>query len=520
MAPQVRSIVAGMLFAVACVSPADPVTYDFEVVTYSGARETGYFSYDDSEAAQGATFYSPADFFSDFYFIWNGVEYDETSVKASLPSYNQDDSLARISFGTHCSTTGCSTNPYEPSWFAVWRADSSGSPNYFTGGSSISLTIRPRVPPPPTSLVLPDINSDGIAEIAVVRDYLARMEVRSGSNGALLTTIPFLDRSVVHVDAKLMPASYPYGYGPAMVAVLARDKEFGSGKIEVRRVPGGEALGNVEYRESFSGGGYKPIAFAVLPTSKMQYGRAEFVVLSARATDGAGLIEVDDMEYSGRPVQHPMSVGQTPVDIDLVGDVEADGFPEVAVLAARNSDGRVSVRILEPETGTTKGVLWFMAGSTAIDLAVVGDSDGNGIQEVAVLLRRSTDGRLAVEIKNIQGATNTRTIWFAPGHTGIAVEPVGDPDGNTVLEVAVLSKRDSDGRVLVEVKNAVGATNPRSYWYPAGYAAHDLTVLPDVNGSGIYETGTLLVRTVDGRVMLRARDAAGTASPRDYWFSP
>lgn len=190
------------------------------------------------------------------------------------------------------------------------------------------------------------------------------------------------------------------------------------------------------------------------------------------------------------------------------------------MLSARDSDGRIVVEVKNATGATNPRSVWFMAGNTALDLTVVGDADANGVPEVAVLSKRDSDGRLVAEVKNAAGATNPSAVWFAAGQTGVAIEGLGDADGNGVPELAVLSKRDSDGRVLVEVKNAAGATNARSLWYPVGYTPHDLAILPDFGGNGVPEAGVLLTRDVDGRLLIQSRNVAGTQSPRDYWFSP
>jgi hypothetical protein len=203
-----------------------------------------------------------------------------------------------------------------------------------------------------------------------------------------------------------------------------------------------------------------------------------------------------------------------------VEDADKNGVPEIAVLSTRNSDGRISVDVKNAAGPTNSKGVWFLTGNTAIDLAVVPDKDGDTVPELAVLSSRDSDGRVVVEVKNAAGATNTTSLWLAAGQTGLAVQPVADADGNAVPDLAVLSRRVSDGRVLVDVKNAAGATNPRSLWYPAGYTARDLAVLPDLDGNGIAEAGVLLIRNSDGRIVVQRRNAAGTQRPVDYWFSP
>jgi len=231
-------------------------------------------------------------------------------------------------------------------------------------------------------------------------------------------------------------------------------------------------------------------------------------------------VEVKNAYGPTGPTSIWMGSGLTPSDIEIVEDADGNGVPEVAVLSTRNSDGRIVVDVKNAFGATNPTSVWFMAGNTAIDLAVVGDKDANSVPELAVLSSRNSDGRNVVEIKNAAGATASTAAWFMAGHTALAVEGLEDADGNSVPEVAVLSERDGDGRVVVEVKNAAGATNPRQLWYPAGFAALDLAVLSDVDSNGIDEAAVLLIRNSDGRIVVQRRNAAGTQAPVDYWFSP
>lgn len=169
---------------------------------------------------------------------------------------------------------------------------------------------------------------------------------------------------------------------------------------------------------------------------------------------------------------------------------------------------------------TLPTAVWFAPGHTAIDMAAVDDKDSNGVPEVAVLSRRDSDGRNVVEIKNAAGPTAPSAVWFAAGHTATDVRQVDDADGNSVPEVAVLSTRDSDGRILVEVKNAFGATNPHSVWYSPGFTAHGISIIADTDGNAVEEALVLMIRTSDGRILVQGRNAAGNPAPNQYWFSP
>jgi hypothetical protein len=104
--------------------------------------------------------------------------------------------------------------------------------------------------------------------------------------------------------------------------------------------------------------------------------------------------------------------------------------------------------------------------------------------------------------------------------TATAVRQIHDADSNGIPEVAVLSERDSDGRILVEVKNVFGATNPNPIWYSPGFTARGLATIADTDSNGVEEALVLMIRDSDGRILVQGRNAAGSPAPNDYWFSP
>jgi hypothetical protein len=195
-------------------------------------------------------------------------------------------------------------------------------------------------------------------------------------------------------------------------------------------------------------------------------------------------------------------------------------IPEIAILSTRDSDGRIVAEIKNAAGATLPTAVWFAPGHTAIDMVAVDDKDANGVPEVAVLSRRDSDGRNVVEIKNASGPTAPSAVWFAGGMTATAVRQIHDADSNGIPEVAVLSERDSDGRILVEVKNVFGATNPNPIWYSPGFTARGLATIADTDSNGVEEALVLMIRDSDGRILVQGRNAAGSPAPNDYWFSP
>ena len=160
------------------------------------------------------------------------------------------------------------------------------------------------------------------------------------------------------------------------------------------------------------------------------------------------------------------------------------------------------------------------AGHSPVDLEVVNDADDNTFPEVAVLTVRDIDGRGAVHIKNASGATLPNTVWLAPGTIPLDIEIVADVDENLVPEIAALLWDPVGGQASVEVKNAAGPTLPNRVWYTAGYSPLFLVVMNDVDNDFVAELGVLMLRESDNRLVLQLRSAAGLPGSINIWFSP
>lgn len=362
------------------------------------------------------------------------------------------------------------------------------------------------------TVILPDLNGNSIEEVSVLRDD-AVLEIRDGATGSLLRNFPALSTGYWPVAVKALPDSD--GNGVPELGVLATRNSDGRAVVEIRNLTGDPAV-----RQVWFAANHTPLALAVVGDDADSNGVVELAVLSRRDSDWRGLVEVKNANGPTNPNSVWVGAGLTPLDLEIVPDADGNGTPEVAVLSRRDRDGRIVVEVKNAAGPTNPSSVWFMAGNTAIDLAVVADKDGNGIPEVAVLSKRDGDGRMVTEVKNARGPTNPSAVWFAAGHSGLALEALSDADGNAVPDVAVLSRRDSDGRILVEVKNAAGATNPRSLWYPPGHTAWDLAILDDVDGNGTQEASVLMPRDSDGRILIESRNTTGSQAPKDYWFSP
>ena len=293
-----------------------------------------------------------------------------------------------------------------------------------------------------------DVSGNAEQEIIMVRsgdDQSIRAELREGFGGGLLKTIPFLSSAFTPVDAVVLP----------------------------------DLDGN---------------------------GHQELAILAVRNSDDRALVEIRNITGPAVPRIVWFSADAKPLKMISVPDADGNGVTELAVLMYRRSDiSRTYVEIKNAFGPTNPNVLWSSRSNFAFDLAVVDDADGNGVPEIAVLLSRWQDARVMVEVRNAAGPTAPNTVWAMSGTAPIGLTTIADADSNGVPEVAILTERNSDGRIIVEVKNASGPTAPNVLWFAAGHGARAIATVDDADGNGVPEVAVLSRRDSDGRIVVESK---------------
>ena len=116
-------------------------------------------------------------------------------------------------------------------------------------------------------------------------------------------------------------------------------------------------------------------------------------------------------------VGHEITLGDAD-SIPLVGDFDGDGIDEVAIFAA----GQWFVD-LNGNGVWDEGDLWLRMG-TALDRPVVGDWDGDGKADIAIFGRQwERDPEVIVEDPGLPTPANTRRRDFVRGETLVTLEP-------------------------------------------------------------------------------------------------
>jgi len=205
------------------------------------------------------------------------------------------------------------------------------------------------------------------------------------------------------------------------------------------------------------------------------------VTLTSGATVNGRLLAQTAVTLIQNTVTQPAAA---PAFAALVGlpDLNGNGGMDMAVL--RLSAGSIVAEIRDGQSGALlKNITFLTNAFTPVSTAALPDADGNGISELAVLATRNSDGRVIAEIRNVSGVQLPRHMWFPAGFSPVAMKVIAAGAANIgVPALAVLLSRDLDGRGLVEVTNAFGAANTQFMWSAAGYTVTNLAVVNDGTG--------------------------------------
>jgi hypothetical protein len=226
--------------------------------------------------------------------------------------------------------------------------------------------------------------------------------------------------------------------------------------VETRNAIGPEMMRRISYSHNHS-----PVDMAILPDADSN-GVPEIAVLLTRESDSRQNIEVRN--GFGPSNARKVLLGKNFTATRVEGVI--DGTVNVAALSTRNSDGRTVVQVRRVSDGSNLGYLYYRNPNfTPVDFIVLPNVDANPAPEIAVLLVRN-DGRPLVSMRNASGLTSMTDIFFlnenfVPYQIGIGT----DIDGNSVPDVGVLAIRESDDRVVTEIRNAAGPELPTQIWF-------------------------------------------------------
>lgn len=375
------------------------------------------------------------------------------------------------------------TSEYKGLW---WVSEAS---SYSVAGDrdidSEGTTIRYFADIDPNSVAaLGDIDGDGSQDIValVKEDGTLTATVRDAEDRSLINTIAF-DANLVPVDLEVMADINANG-APELVVLGT-----GSTRSEIRDSLTGEHLGEVGFDPELT-----PIDLELVAD---QTGN----VIPELAMLGRGSVKVEVKDPLTQVPVNTLNFNDNYVPKDLsvwpIGESMAVGVLGESKDPARGD--KIEVRDLD--TGDVVRHLWVGKGWNLLQMELLGDLNGNGSPEAAILREHPDDQRVSVlPVDTVSGSRFTQ-LGFDPNYRPIRLRVLDDVNGNGFEEIAVLAVRRGCCNQKVWVKDARTGESIQQVYFGKTYIGVDLDISPDINGNGAPEL-VVLGRRDDG--VLRA----------------
>lgn len=234
------------------------------------------------------------------------------------------------------------------------------------------------------------------------------------------------------------------GNGAADAAILLR-RPNGQGLVVVHDALTGQRLQKL----SFAGAAWDAKAITALDSDGDA--REEIGVLLVSDDGQAAGVQVVDT-VSGRQlvwIGLPVVAGASYRAVATLDDIDGNGAPEIAALRV-NGDSLVDVVVRDGRNKADIATVSFVTtGKSAAGIAGVGDIDGSGAPEIALLLVKP-DGRARVHLKDAADGLWLGSLNFLNSDWRALAISAQDADGNGGDEISVLGLADGRDRAAIQ----------------------------------------------------------------------
>lgn len=319
-------------------------------------------------------------------------------------------------------------------------------------------------PVPQDMLVVPDMNGNGVAEVALLTlsdGYPVRgADIRDALTGEQLRVIPF-DREFAPVRFSLVPDVGRAG-NPGLV-VLGRSINDNRLRAEVVELASGDQSAVVP----FSGNG--DLLFAVMPDvsgnehselvlGQRTQGPVDFVYRQVGVKDGAS---GDVLAYLDS------SSGWHLRDVVALPDLNASGSADLGLLELVNTIKRlVKLRLYDGADFEQFSSISFGSVREPVQAILLGDTNGNGSPELGVLAVNEKGDADSIEVRDLGSKKKLTTLTFPyAGYFPRGVTVLPELSGPGKPGVGQLQKSNSGGPLRGLFLNAGSGETVREIFF-------------------------------------------------------
>jgi len=346
---------------------------------------------------------------------------------------------------------------------------------------------------------VPDADMDDLPELAVA------IPQASDSSGRVVVKEPVTGQSqasysVLGPEWQIVAVQSVDSGGEAGVAALGWDGQ--TIRVEIRGSTTGELVRNV----NFFSADWEPVGMVVLDAGGDAAG--DLAVLARNRYDGEVAAQVRSAS-TGAFVRNVffLNPAWSPVELVAVPGFDANPGDELAVLATTHT-GQIVASVKDAGTNSfIRNVFFLNPNFRALDLVVVADVPGESVPALALLARNRETGLIVTMLKSPADNRFIRNLFhLSNAFTPIAAEVVEGSDASPGSELAVLGVADT-GKIVVQIKDTGTNAFVRNL-FPLGSAWEPLgmTRIGDVDGNSQGEIAVMARRKSDGKLVIQTQD--------------
>jgi hypothetical protein len=194
-----------------------------------------------------------------------------------------------------------------------------------------------------------------------------------------------------------------------------------------------------------------------------------------------------------------------------IESLSVHGSAAVAALATRRSDGRTRIHTRDALTGVELGNFTIGTDFRAIEFHAVPDMNGDGADDIATMLERSSDGLVVIQVREATtGGLISKVYPIGRGKKDWRIAQFRPLTVNGVAAFAILGVNREDSRVLVQTRDAMTGEPLRKIAFnkaPWELQA-EFAVIEDFSGNGEPELAVPMRNAENARRIVQVRDAA------------
>jgi hypothetical protein len=198
------------------------------------------------------------------------------------------------------------------------------------------------------------------------------------------------------------------------------------------------------------------------------------------------------------------------------GDVDGDGIDDIAVLITTESGGKYA-SIRNATSGDLINNVYFGNSYIANALIAIPDIDASGTQELVFLGKNKTSGAMVAQVVDTDG-TFIRNVYFDSNYDLREFMSILDTNSNGKDDLVYLGVHNTNGQHVARVRDAYTGDYIRGIWYDINYDIKGMAFSNTISGN-TPELSVLGVHITNGAQISQIKNAADASFVRNVWFN-